>query len=174
MNQPALLNQSATISKPAIYVPPKQGIASRLPERLYTDDLHYCLAPVLYSPDTGIIAMAHIYDTFGPARYSADKVIDSLIEDMITLDNSIKPASLKAYLVGELTDSLAMPESRTKKVLAALQEKRIPVVHKVLGGQFWKGVSILERPEMLVEEYLEDCIRRYGEFHAEKEHWLRL
>lgn len=158
----------------AIKVHPKQGLALQLPQRLYTDDLQYCLAPILYSPDTGIVAMAHVYDTFGPARYSADKVIDNLIEDMVAKDNSVKLDSLRACLVGELTDSLAMPDSRTKKVRAALQERKIPLRHKVLGGQFWKRVCVLEHPEILVEEYLEDCVRRYGEFHAEKRHLLVL
>lgn len=158
----------------AIKVHPKQGIALRLPQRSYTDDLQYCLAPILYSPETRIVAMAHVYDTFGPARYSADKVIDSLIEDMIAKDSSVKPASLRAYLVGELNASIAMPTSRTSKVTASLRERKIPIMHKVLGGRFWKRVSILEQPEMLVEEYLEDCVQRYGEFQAEKEHLLVL
>ena len=162
------------MNTPALLVPPKQGIALRLPQRSYTTDLHYCLAPILYSPDTGIVAMAHVYDTFGPARYSAENVIDSLIEDMVVKDSSIKPASVRASLVGELTLSLGMPTSRTSKVLIGLQKYRIPIIHQVLGGQFWKTVSILERPEMLVEEYLEDCVRRYGEFHAEKEYRLAL
>ena len=158
----------------AIKINPKQGIALRLPERPSTDDLHYCLAPILYSSETRIVAMAHVYDLSGPARYSAENVIDSLIEDMMAKDNSVKPASLRAHLVGELTDSLALPESRTKKVVAALRSRKIPIIHKVIGGQYWKRVSILEHPEMFVEEYLEDCVRRYGEFHAEKDHLLRL
>jgi len=158
----------------AIYVPPQQGIALRLPQRPYTNDLQHCLAPILYSPETKIVAMAHVYDTFGPARYSADNVIDSLIEDMITQDNSIKPSSLRASLVGEQTISVEMPTSRTSKVTAALQKYKIPIIHKVLGGYFWKKVCVMERPEILVEEYLQDCVRRYGEFQAQKEHWLRL
>lgn len=155
-------------------VHPKQGIALRLPERPYTDNLQYCLAPILYSPETRIVAMARVYDTFGPSQYSAEKVIDSLIEDMIALDSHVSSSSLRASLVGELAESLAMPTSRTSKVIASLRQRRIPIMHKVLGGKFWKRVSILESPEMLVEEYLEDCVQRYGEFYAEKENRLVL
>lgn len=162
------------IQTKAIKVHPKQGIALRLPERPYTDNLQYCLASILYSPETKIVAMAHVYDTFGPARYSADKVIDSLIEDMVAQDQRVSVSSLRASLVGELTDSLAMPTSRTSKVTAALRKRKIHLIHKVLGGQFWKRVSVMEHPEILVEEYLEDCVRRYGEFQAEKEHHLIL
>ena len=158
----------------AQYVPPKQGIALRLPQRSYTNDLQHCLAPILYSSETGIVAMAHVYDTFGPARYSADNVIDSLIEDMIAQDLRVSPSSIRASLVGEQTVSVGMPTSRTSKVTTALQKYKIPIIHKVLGGQFWKKVCVLESPEIVVEEYLQDSVRRYGEFHAEKEHWLRL
>ena len=158
----------------AVLVQPKQGIALRLPQRPYTDGLHHCLAPILYSPETRIVAMAHVYDPAGPARYSAERVIDSLIEDMIAKDSSVKIASLRAYLVGELSDSLAMSTSRTSKVKAALRERKIPIMHKVLGGQFWKRVAVLESEEIFVEEYLEDYVRRYGEFQAMREYRLRL
>ena len=158
----------------AVLVQPKQGIALRLPQRPYTDGLHHCLAPILYSPETRIVAMAHVYDPAGPARYSAERVIDSLIEDMIAKDPKVSSLPLRASLVGELSISLRMPISRTLKVISGLQKYRIPIRHKVLGGQFWKRVCVLESAEIFVEEYLEDCVRRYGEFHAEKEHHLIL
>lgn len=162
------------MNTPAVLVRPKQGIALRLPQRPYTDGLHHCLAPLLYSPETRIVALAHVYDPAGPARYSADQVIDSLIEDMMAKDSGVKPTSLRAYLVGELRESIARPGSRTSKVTASLRERRIPIMHKVLGGQFWKKVCVLEHPEILVEEYLENCVQRYGEFHAEREYRLVL
>lgn len=162
-----------TETKP-IKVHPKQGIALRLPQRPYTVDLQYCLAPLLYSPETRMVALAHVYDVAGPARYSADHVIDSLIEDIVAQESSVKPASLRASIVGELADSLVLPNNRTSKVFKALKENKIPIIHKVLGGQFWKRVSILESAEMLVEEYLEDYLQRYGEFHAERKYWLKL
>lgn len=162
------------IETKAIKVHPKEGIALRLPQRPYTVDLKYCLATILYSPETRIISMAHVYEISGPARYSADNAVESLIEEIIAEESSVKPSSLRAHLVGELTASLVLPNNRTSKVIAALRERKIPIRHKVLGGQFWKRVSILETSEMLVEEYLEDCVQSYGKFQAEREYRLVL
>ncbi len=154
-------------------VPPKFGRAVRLPDRVGTTDIQHCLVPILYSPQTSIVALAHVYDLSGSDRYSGDRVIDSLLEDMTRIDSGVLSFPLRAHLVGELDESLAKPENRTNRVSSALKQRGIPIVNRIVGGLSRKNVYIHDGPPRLfVQEYLEDCVQRYGEFHAEREHWL--
>lgn len=156
-------------------VPPKYGKAVRLPDRVGTTDIQHCLVPIIYSPQTSIVALAHVYDITGSGRYSGDKVIESLLEDMATIDPTVLSFPFRAHLVGELDASLAKPENRTSRVSSALERRGIPVSNRIIGGTMRKNVYIHDGPPRLfVQEYLEDCVQRYGEFHAEQEQWLDL
>ena len=163
------------IENKTYHVPPKSGLAKRLPERAYTTALENCLGVVLYSAETGVVGLAHVYDTVGPARYSADNVVESLLEDMLAVDANVNIRTLRAHLIGEQELSLAFSGNRTLRVTAALRKREIRIVTQIVGGHLWKNIYVHDGPaRMLFQGYLEDSVQRYGEFHAEQEEWLKL
>lgn len=146
-------------------VKPKQGKAVRLPHTLYTQGLHHCLAVALYSPQVGVIGLAHVFDERG--KFGTDGVVDSLLEEMVGIGSTMYVPSIRAYLIGELDESLAMPENRTERVSAALARKKISIINKMVGGRLWRDVYF-EAAAIRVVEYREDWAKVYEEFQAEQ------
>lgn len=147
-------------------IPSKDGKAVRIPDELYTEGLHHCLAVVLYSPRYNVISLAHVFDNQG--RYGTRQVVNSLLEDMSQITVNFDDINdIRAHLIGELDTSRQRKASRSDIISEDLRNKEIRTVNGHLGGEMWRDV-LVSYPSIIVEEYHEMSKFKHGVYRPER------